>query len=66
MDAFEARAKARGSVLISLATRGAARFYEHRGNASKAAYYKKYLTGDVAPWLGRRPARETDRRAPSP
>jgi len=52
MDAFEAWAKARGSVLISLATRGAATFYEHRGYASKAAYYKKYLAGDVAPRLG--------------
>ncbi len=49
MDAFEEWARGRGSVLISLATRGAATFYGHRGYASKAGYYKKYLAGDVAP-----------------
>ncbi|MDO8631754.1 MAG: GNAT family N-acetyltransferase [Phycisphaerales bacterium] len=44
MDAFEQWAKDRHSVLVSLATRGAAAFYEHRGYTSKAGYYKKYLT----------------------
>jgi GNAT superfamily N-acetyltransferase len=43
MDAFEQWAKDRESVLVSLATRGAAAFYEHRGYTSKAGYYKKYL-----------------------
>ncbi len=43
MDAFERWAKDRQSVLVSLATRGAAAFYEHRGYTSKAAYYKKYF-----------------------
>jgi GNAT superfamily N-acetyltransferase len=46
MDAFEQWAKDRQSVLVSLATRGAAAFYEHRGYTSKAAYYKKYLAID--------------------
>jgi len=49
MDAFEEWARAAGSVLISLATRGAATFYEHRGYASTAGYYKKYLAGEVTP-----------------
>ena len=43
MDAFEQWAQDRQSVLVSLATRGAAAFYEHRGYASTAGYYKKYL-----------------------
>ena len=43
MDAFEQWAADRQSVLVSLATRGAATFYEHRGYTSKAGYYKKYL-----------------------
>lgn len=43
MDAFENWARSRDSVLVSLATRGAAAFYEHLGYSSKAAYYKKYL-----------------------
>ena len=47
MDAFEEWAKVRGSVLVSLATRGAASFYEHRGYASGAGYYKKYLRSAV-------------------
>jgi GNAT superfamily N-acetyltransferase len=41
MDAFEQWANDRQSVLVSLATRGAAAFYEHRGYTSKAGYYKK-------------------------
>jgi GNAT superfamily N-acetyltransferase len=43
MEAFEAWATASGCVLVSLATAGAAAFYEHLGYATKAAYYKKYL-----------------------
>jgi GNAT superfamily N-acetyltransferase len=43
MDAFEQWAKDGQSVLVSLATRGAAAFYEHRGYTSKAGYYKKYF-----------------------
>jgi GNAT superfamily N-acetyltransferase len=43
MDAFEKWANDRQSVLVSLATRGAAAFYEHRGYTSKTGYYKKYL-----------------------
>jgi len=43
MDAFEQWSKDRQCVLVSLATRGAAAFYEHRGYTSKAAYYKKYF-----------------------
>ncbi len=46
MDAFEQWAKDRRSVLVSLATRGAAAFYEHRGYTSKAGYYKKYVGTD--------------------
>lgn len=49
MDAFEQWAQDQHSVLVSLATRGAATFYEHRGYASKAGYYKKYFaTKDAA------------------
>ena len=43
MDGFEQWATDRQSVLVSLATRGAAAFYEHRGYASTAGYYKKYF-----------------------
>ncbi len=43
MDAFEQWAKDQQNVLVSLATRGAAAFYEHRGYTSKAGYYKKYF-----------------------
>ncbi len=41
VDAFEQWAKDRQSVLVSLATRGAAAFYEKRGYTSQAGYYKK-------------------------
>lgn len=43
MDAFEHWAARHHCVLVSLATRGAASFYEHLGYAARAAYYKKYL-----------------------
>ena len=43
MDAFEQWAQDRQCVLVSLATRGAAAFYEHRGYTSKTGYYKKYF-----------------------
>jgi GNAT superfamily N-acetyltransferase len=43
MDAFEQWAHDRKSVLVSLATRGAAAFYEHRGYTTKAGYFKKYF-----------------------
>jgi hypothetical protein len=43
MDAFEQWAKDQQSVLVSLATRGATAFDEHRGYTSKAGYYKKYF-----------------------
>jgi GNAT superfamily N-acetyltransferase len=43
MDAFEEWAQDRRCVLVSLATRGAAAFYERRGYSSNAGYYKKYL-----------------------
>jgi GNAT superfamily N-acetyltransferase len=49
MDAFEEWATDRQSVLVSLATRGAAAFYEQRGYTAQAGYYKKY----VAPGLPR-------------
>lgn len=46
MDAFERWAQHRQCVLVSLATRGAAAFYEHRGYTSNAGYYKKsFRTG---------------------
>lgn len=49
MDAFEQWAKDRHSVLVSLATRGAAAFYEHRGYTSNAGYYKTYFaTGSAS------------------
>ena len=43
MDGFEQWARDRQNVQVSLATRGAAAFYEHRGYASTAGYYKKYF-----------------------
>jgi hypothetical protein len=43
MNFLEEWANDRMSVLVSLATRGAAAFYEHRGYTSKAGYYKKYF-----------------------
>ena len=49
MDAFEDWASRRGCVQVSLATRGAAPFYEKLGYASNAGYFKKYLNaGSVA------------------
>jgi GNAT superfamily N-acetyltransferase len=48
MAAFEDWARSRGCVLVSLATRGAAPFYERLGYATKAAYYKRYLTEPTA------------------
>ena len=42
MKGFEAWALGRACVQVSLATRGAAPFYERLGYASGAAYYKKY------------------------
>lgn len=44
MDAFEKWAAGRNCKLVSLATAGAGAFYEHLGYATKAGYYKKYLT----------------------
>jgi GNAT superfamily N-acetyltransferase len=44
MDAFERWAQDRHCVLVSLATRGAAAFYEHLGYTSNAGYYKKYFS----------------------
>jgi GNAT superfamily N-acetyltransferase len=43
MEAFEEWASLHKCVLVGLATRGAASFYERLGYASKAAYFKKYL-----------------------
>ena len=43
MDAFELWAQARRCVMVSLATRSAAAFYEHRGYSSQAGYYKRYF-----------------------
>ena len=43
MEAFEAWATGQRCLLVSLATRGAAKFYEHLGYVSKARYYKKSL-----------------------
>jgi hypothetical protein len=42
-DAFEQWAQDRHCVLVSLATRGAAAFYERRGYTSHARYDKKYV-----------------------
>lgn len=44
MEAFEAWAAEHGCALVSLATSGAAAFYEHLGYVTKASYYKKYIT----------------------
>jgi GNAT superfamily N-acetyltransferase len=49
MSAFEAWAAHNSCILVALATRGAAPFYEHLGYASKAGYFKKYLAGIQAP-----------------
>ena len=43
MEAFEEWASLHNCVLVGLATRGAAPFYERLGYASRAAYFKKYL-----------------------
>ena len=43
MEAFEDWASLHNCVLVGLATRGAASFYERLGYASRAAYFKKYL-----------------------
>ena len=58
MGAFEDWARSRDSVLVSLATRGAAAFYEHLGYSSKAAYYKSPWTGSdgCQGWTVREPA----------
>lgn len=45
MEAFEHWARSKNCRLVSLATAGAGPFYEHLGYATKAAYYKKYLSG---------------------
>ncbi len=44
MGAFELWAIQHGCILVSLATAGAKEFYESLGYASKASYYKKYLS----------------------
>jgi GNAT superfamily N-acetyltransferase len=44
MAAFETWAVRHDAVLVALATRGAAAFYEQLGYVSKASYFKKYLT----------------------
>jgi GNAT superfamily N-acetyltransferase len=49
LDAFEQWANDRQSVSVSLATRGAAAFYEHRGYISRARYYKKYFATNSPP-----------------
>lgn len=41
---FQQPARDQNSVLVSLATLGAAAFHEQRGYTSKAGYYKKYLS----------------------
>jgi GNAT superfamily N-acetyltransferase len=43
VDAFEQWAKDRQSVLVSLATRGAAAFDEHRGYTSKGRVLQEVL-----------------------
>jgi GNAT superfamily N-acetyltransferase len=45
MDAFEGWASRQGCLQVSLATSGAAAFYERLGYASSAGYFKKYLNG---------------------
>ena len=44
MSPFENWAGDRNCVLVALATRGAGSFYERLGYASKAGYFKKYLS----------------------
>ena len=44
MEAFETWAVSRGCTLVSLATSTAGSFYARLGYATKASYYKKYLT----------------------
>jgi hypothetical protein len=51
MSAFESWAAARDCVLVALATRRAARFYQALGYAESAAYLRKVLAGQ-APWPG--------------
>ena len=46
MSAFETWAADNRSVLVALATAGAAKFYEKLGYESRAGYFKKYLAGD--------------------
>lgn len=43
MDAFEAWAVARGSILVALATRRAASFYKTLGYEESATYFRKIL-----------------------
>jgi GNAT superfamily N-acetyltransferase len=66
MDAFEQWAKDRESVLVSLATRGAAAFHEHRGYTSKAGYYKEvpcdWLSGVMPACRWRRVIRNQGKR----
>lgn len=45
MLAFELWATQNSCVLVSLATSGAKEFYEALGYATKASYFKKYLSG---------------------
>ena len=54
MDAFERWAGEHDCVLVGLATAGAAQFYERRGYASKAGYFKRYLVTESP---GAHPAR---------
>jgi GNAT superfamily N-acetyltransferase len=44
MNTFETWAEEHACKLVSLATAGAAAFYERLGYTSKAGYYKKYLS----------------------
>jgi hypothetical protein len=45
---FQQPARDQNSVLVSLATLGAAAFHEQRRFTSKAGYYKKYLSIESA------------------
>ena len=49
MSAFETWAADNRSVLVALATRGAAKFYEKLGYESRSGYFKKYLASVVTP-----------------
>jgi GNAT superfamily N-acetyltransferase len=49
MSAFENWADGCNCVLVALATRGAGSFYERLGYASKAGYFKKYLSSPDRP-----------------